>query len=118
MATSATMILSITRSTSRLTAGARAVERGDFDHRVPVKRRDQLGDLARTFNHMTDSVQSMPLQPAGAQMSFSVTLDPGELLLFKYKTQHQLLVQMRESDEPLHLHFEHAFELARELVNA
>ena len=38
MATSATMILSITRSTSRLTAGARAVERGDLDHRVPVKR--------------------------------------------------------------------------------
>jgi HAMP domain-containing protein len=59
MATSATMILSITRSTSRLTAGARAVERGDLDHRVPVKRHDQLGDLARTFNHMTDSVQSM-----------------------------------------------------------
>jgi HAMP domain-containing protein len=59
MATSAAMILSITRSTSRLTAGARAIERGDFDHRVPVKRRDQLGDLARTFNHMTGSVQSM-----------------------------------------------------------
>jgi HAMP domain-containing protein len=59
MATSATMILSITRSTSRLTAGARAVEHGDLDHRVPVKRRDQLGDLARSFNHMTDSVQSM-----------------------------------------------------------
>jgi HAMP domain-containing protein len=59
MATSAAMVLSITRSTSRLTAGARAIERGDFDHRVPVKRNDQLGDLARTFNHMTDSVQSM-----------------------------------------------------------
>jgi HAMP domain-containing protein len=59
MATSATMILSITRSTSRLSAGARAVERGDLDHRVPVKRHDQLGDLARSFNHMTDSVQSM-----------------------------------------------------------
>jgi methylene-tetrahydromethanopterin dehydrogenase len=34
----------------------------------------------------------------------------------KYKTQHQLLLQMRESEKPLHLHFEHAFELARELV--
>ncbi len=59
MAASATMILSITRSTSRLTAGARAVERGDLDYRVPVKRHDQLGDLARSFNHMTHSVQSM-----------------------------------------------------------
>ena len=59
MITSATMILTVTRSTSRLTAGARAIERGDLDYRVPVKRRDQLGDLARTFNHMSDSVQSM-----------------------------------------------------------
>lgn len=59
MATSAAMILSITRSTSRLSAGARAVERGDFGHRVPVKRNDQLGDLARSFNHMIGSVQSM-----------------------------------------------------------
>jgi HAMP domain-containing protein len=59
MATSAAMILSITRSTSRLTVGARAIERGDLDYRVPVKRHDQLGDLARTFNHMSDSVQSM-----------------------------------------------------------
>ncbi len=34
----------------------------------------------------------------------------------KYKTQHQLLVQMRESEQPLHLHFEHALDLARKLV--
>ncbi len=59
MATAATMIFSISRSTSRLTTGARAIERGDLGYRVPVKRRDQLGDLARSFNHMTHSVQSM-----------------------------------------------------------
>jgi sigma-B regulation protein RsbU (phosphoserine phosphatase) len=59
LATAAAVVLSITRSTSRLSAGARAVERGDFDYRVPVKRHDQLGDLARTFNHMAESVQSM-----------------------------------------------------------
>ena len=59
LAVAATIILSITRSVRRLSAGAAAVERGNLDHRVPVKRRDQLGDLARSFNHMTDSVQSM-----------------------------------------------------------
>jgi len=53
------MILSITRSVKRLSAGALEVERGNLDHRVPVKRRDQLGDLGRSFNHMTGSVQSM-----------------------------------------------------------
>ncbi len=59
LAVATTMILSITRSVRRLSAGAVEVERGNLDHRVPVKRRDQLGDLARSFNHMTGSVQSM-----------------------------------------------------------
>lgn len=58
-AVAATMIFSITLSVRRLSVGAREVERGNLDHRVPVKRRDQLGDLARSFNHMTGSVQSM-----------------------------------------------------------
>jgi HAMP domain-containing protein len=59
LAVATTMILSITRSVRRLSAGAVEVERGNLDHRVPVKRHDQLGDLARSFNHMTGSVQSM-----------------------------------------------------------
>lgn len=59
LAAAAAVIFSIARSTSRLTNGARQVEQGNLDHRVPVKRRDQLGDLARSFNHMTASVQSM-----------------------------------------------------------
>ena len=59
LAAAAAVVFSIARSTSRLTQGARQVERGNLDHRVPVKRQDQLGDLARSFNHMTDSVQYM-----------------------------------------------------------
>jgi serine phosphatase RsbU (regulator of sigma subunit) len=60
----AVMILRITRSTARLTRGARAVARGDFDHRVAVKRHDQLGDLAASFNSMSESVRSMLVQVA------------------------------------------------------
>ncbi|MDX2435417.1 MAG: SpoIIE family protein phosphatase [Acidobacteriota bacterium] len=59
LAAAAAVVFSIARSTARLTNGARQVERGNLDYRVPVKRRDQLGDLARSFNHMTASVQSM-----------------------------------------------------------
>ena len=59
LAAAAAVIMSIARSTARLSKGAREVEHGNLDHRVPVKRRDQLGDLAVSFNQMTDSVQSM-----------------------------------------------------------
>ena len=58
------MILAITRATARLTRGERAVARGDLETRIPVKRRDQLGDVAASFNAMTDSVRSMLAQVA------------------------------------------------------
>ncbi len=36
----------------------------------------------------------------------------------KYQTQQQLLIRMRESDGPQYLHFEHAFEFARDYVGS
>lgn len=36
----------------------------------------------------------------------------------KYKTQSQLLKQMIESEEPVFLHFEHAFEIARQIIKS
>ncbi|OYW01134.1 MAG: hypothetical protein B7X11_04205, partial [Acidobacteria bacterium 37-65-4] len=55
----AVMILRVTRAAARLSRGARAVAAGDLGHRIPVKRRDQLGDLAVSFNAMTESVRGM-----------------------------------------------------------
>lgn len=53
------MIASIARSTARLTRGAREVSAGRLDWRIPVRRHDQLGDLAASFNSMTASVERM-----------------------------------------------------------
>ncbi len=36
----------------------------------------------------------------------------------KYQAQQQLLIRMRESDRPEYLHFEHAFEFARDYVRS
>jgi serine phosphatase RsbU (regulator of sigma subunit) len=55
----ALMIFSIARSTARLTRGSRQVASGNLDWRIPVKRHDQLGELATSFNTMTASVQRM-----------------------------------------------------------
>ena len=35
----------------------------------------------------------------------------------KYQTQHRMLKEMHDRDEPIYLHFERAFEVAREVVN-
>ncbi len=53
------MIASIARSTARLSRGAREVAAGRLDWRIPVRRHDQLGDLAASFNSMTESVERM-----------------------------------------------------------
>jgi serine phosphatase RsbU (regulator of sigma subunit) len=63
----AVMILRVTRATARLTRGARAVAGGNLEHRIPVKRRDQLGDLAVSFNTMAESVAAMLAQVAAKE---------------------------------------------------
>ena len=55
----AALVLRVTRAAGRLSRGARAVAAGDLGHRIPVKRHDQLGDLAVSFNAMTESVRGM-----------------------------------------------------------
>lgn len=43
----------ITRPVRELTAAAQRIASGDLDQRVPVRSRDELGMLARQFNHMS-----------------------------------------------------------------
>lgn len=53
------LIVRIARSTARLSRGAREVAAGNLDWRIPVRRRDQLGELAQSFNRMAASIASM-----------------------------------------------------------
>jgi two-component system sensor histidine kinase CpxA len=43
----------ITQTISRLTQATRRIAEGRFDVRVPASRRDELGSLAESINHMT-----------------------------------------------------------------
>ena len=42
----------------RLDRAAEAIARGDYDIRLPVESRDELGRLTETFNNMCSSIQS------------------------------------------------------------
>ena len=57
---------SITGAVHELSVGTRHVRRGDFEHRIRVRARDQLGELAESFNTMTASVRDL-LQQVGAK---------------------------------------------------
>src|SRR5690606_29235425 len=43
----------------RLRQGAEKICEGDLSYRVEVKRKDELGELTESINHMADSLQSM-----------------------------------------------------------
>jgi serine phosphatase RsbU (regulator of sigma subunit) len=50
---------SITGSIHELFAGTDRVRSGDFSHRIVVRSRDQLGELADSFNQMTASIEDL-----------------------------------------------------------
>jgi len=50
---------SITSSVHELFMGTQRVRQGDFAHRIEIGSRDQLGDLATSFNEMTGSIEHL-----------------------------------------------------------
>lgn len=53
------MTRTITRAVNDLYVGTQHVNRGDFDHRIPIRSRDQLAALEDSFNTMTSSIQRL-----------------------------------------------------------
>ncbi len=49
----------ITRSIGDLYEATQAIDRGNLEHRISVRRKDQLGTLATSFNTMTASLQGL-----------------------------------------------------------
>jgi HAMP domain-containing protein len=55
----AVLIFSITRAVNRIEKGTKAVERGDFSYRIAMKPTNQLGEMAQSFDRMTESLSSL-----------------------------------------------------------
>jgi len=50
---------SISKPLDELTKGAEIIGKGDLEHKVRVKARDELGKLATAFNNMTESLKTI-----------------------------------------------------------
>jgi phosphoserine phosphatase RsbU/P len=55
---------SITGSVHALFTGTERLRLGDLSHRIPIRSRDQLGDLAESFNLMTANIETLLEQAA------------------------------------------------------
>ena len=49
----------LTTAVNQLYEGTRRVLLGDFQHRIPVREKDQLGDLSDSFNQMTSNLERL-----------------------------------------------------------
>jgi serine phosphatase RsbU (regulator of sigma subunit) len=56
------LVGTIVRNVNRLSRATQAVSKGDFSVRVNSKSRDQIGDLARSFDGMAASIQTLLLE--------------------------------------------------------
>jgi serine phosphatase RsbU (regulator of sigma subunit) len=54
-----TLARSITGAVHELFVGTERVRQGDFSHKIAVSSRDQLGELASSFNSMTSSIEDL-----------------------------------------------------------
>lgn len=101
----------LARRIGRLASGARAIERGDLDHRIEPGPGDELGELAEDFNSMAGRLESYIVwleteRNARHTLLNSLTegvvaATPGGSILFANKTARRML----------QLHEEHPGEL-------
>jgi PAS domain S-box-containing protein len=60
----------LVRPIEAINAGLKAVARGDMDARIEFDRKDEIGDLARSFNHMAEQRQQHEVELSEARAMF------------------------------------------------
>lgn len=58
------LVATIARNVNRMSRAAEGIARGDFSVRVNTKSKDQIGDLARSFDGMAGSIQRLLVETA------------------------------------------------------
>jgi serine phosphatase RsbU (regulator of sigma subunit) len=53
------MIVGLSSAVNRMSRATESIRQGDFSARIPVRRRDQVGDLQRSFNEMAANLETL-----------------------------------------------------------
>jgi signal transduction histidine kinase len=80
---------SITTSLSTLNKGTAIIGSGNLNYRIETKARDELGDLARSFNQMTSNLNNVTASKTELEAANK------ELEAFSYSVSHDLRTPLR-----------------------
>jgi len=83
--------ITFSRPIEKLVSATRQIARGNFGFQVPMKRKDELGTLAESFNYMSDELKMKSL----LQETFGRYVSPGILKLILEDPERQWLKGMR-----------------------
>ncbi|HUL95870.1 MAG TPA: EAL domain-containing protein [Usitatibacter sp.] len=89
----------ITRPVHRLADGVRRVQQGDYTRHVDVENRDEIGDLAQSFNHMLDGIVSREKEILRLAYEDSLTSLPNRAMFLEQLSQAVRLA--RRGGDPL-----------------
>lgn len=72
--------LNISQGINALVAGTDRMGQGKLDYRIPNKRRDELGKLAKSFNYMAQSIQNLVNNERASSKQLSLEISEKELI--------------------------------------
>ena len=98
----------MTRSLSRIVETTKKIASGDLDKRAEVVNRDEVGQLARSFNVMVDRLQSAQLDLAGLNAGLEKRVEERTRELTDEIDERQRAEEALRQSEQRHRHlFEH-----------
>ncbi|APV48961.1 hypothetical protein BWI17_04255 [Betaproteobacteria bacterium GR16-43] len=89
----------ITGPVQRLAEGAKRVQQGDYSHPVEVEQRDEIGELAVSFNHMLDGIKSREAEILRLAYEDGLTALPNRAMF--HVQLEQAILTARRAGEPL-----------------
>lgn len=128
------MASKLTKMITNMITGIRLFQSGDMDHRLAIETKDEVGQLAETFNDMSDSIQALVEDLKAAEEKyrgffenategiFRTTLDgklinvnPAFARLFGYESSEEMLEKVDHIGEDLYANPNRRMELIEQL---